>query len=420
MLEYLKIQDTGPAPQLDIEFTQRLNFLVGDNGLGKSFLLDAAWWALTRTWARQMIRPHRPPSNPEIEYSYITKGGRPFVYNSKFSRDTETWGQKRGRPSIPGLVLYAQVDGGFSVWDPARNYWKDSERERLPAYLFAAEEVWDGLPKDQPKKFCNGLIADWANWQLEAGRTFDALKRVLNRLSPSENSLLEPGELTKVSLTDARRHPTIKMPYNQDVPLIFASAGVRRIVALAYLLVWTWQEHVASCELRGDEPTHEIIFLIDEIEAHLHPQWQRRIIPALLDVMSALTEQQNVPVQVIIATHSPIVMASVQSYFDTRQDSVWNLKLDGNEINLKRFSWMRYGDINAWLTSPLFDLAEPSSLEAERAIEKALAILRAEKPQLAEIRQVDQELRAALGELDSFWIRWSAFVELHEGQNDSR
>ena len=415
MLEYLKIQDAGPAPNLDIAFTPRLNFLVGDNGLGKSFLLDAAWWTLTRTWARQMIRPHRPPSKPQIAYSYVAKGGKSFAYTSEFNRDSETWGQKRGRPSIPGLVLYAQVDGGFSVWDPARNYWRDTEPERLPAYLFAAEDVWDGLPKDQPQKFCNGLITDWANWQLEGGETFAALKRVLNKLSPSESALLEPGELLKVSLADARRHPTIKMPYNQDVPLIFASAGIRRIVALAYLLVWTWQEHVASCELRGDEPTHEIIFLIDEIEAHLHPQWQRRIIPALLEVMSALTEQQNVPVQVLIATHSPIVMASVQSYFDTRQDSVWNLELDKNTVNLQRFHWMRYGDINAWLTSPIFDLGEPSSLEAERAIEKALALLRAEKPQLADIRQVDAELRAALGELDAFWVRWGAFVERYEG-----
>ncbi len=61
-------------------------------------------------------------------------------------------------------------------------------------------------------------------------------------------------------------------------------------MALAYLLVWTWQEHLRACEIRGTKPAKEIIFLIDEIEAHLHPQWQRRIVKALLDVMSALTE----------------------------------------------------------------------------------------------------------------------------------
>ena len=28
-----------------------MNFLTGDNGLGKTFLLDIAWWVLTQTWS---------------------------------------------------------------------------------------------------------------------------------------------------------------------------------------------------------------------------------------------------------------------------------------------------------------------------------------------------------------------------------
>ena len=44
------------------------------------------------------------------------------------------------------------------------------------------------------------------------------------------------------------------------------------------------------------------ILLIDEIDAHLHPRWQRQILPALRD---ALPE-----VQIIVATHSPFVITS--------------------------------------------------------------------------------------------------------------
>ena len=36
---------------------------AGDNGLGKSFLLDTAWWALTGTWAGRP-RPSHPSSTP--------------------------------------------------------------------------------------------------------------------------------------------------------------------------------------------------------------------------------------------------------------------------------------------------------------------------------------------------------------------
>jgi DNA repair ATPase RecN len=51
MLKSLKLRDIGPAPRLDVELADRLNIFTGDNGLGKTFILDIAWWALTGDWA---------------------------------------------------------------------------------------------------------------------------------------------------------------------------------------------------------------------------------------------------------------------------------------------------------------------------------------------------------------------------------
>ncbi|MFB1490563.1 MULTISPECIES: AAA family ATPase [unclassified Thiocapsa] len=417
MLQYLQFQDVGPAPQMEIAFHERMNFLVGDNGLGKTFLLDAAWWALTRTWARQKLLPHRPPTTPQITYRYTKKRGGRHEYTSKFDRESEHWPLAQGRPPIPGLVLYAQVDGGFSVWDPARNDWKGENPERQPAYLFSPQSVWDGLPLNEPVKYCNGLIADWASWQLENGQAFEQLESVLRALSPSDEEPLESGALVKVSLSDARKHPTIKMPYGLPVPLIHASAGIRRIVSLGYLLVWAWQEHLASAELQGVAPAREIVFLIDEVEAHLHPQWQRRIVPALLDVMEALTGKHTIPVQLITATHSPLVLASSESRFDDRKDAIWELDLTHGEVELRAFPWSRLGDANAWLTSSAFDLKEPRSLEAELAMTQALALLRKESPSLAEIDKVDAALRGVLSDIDRFWVRWSQYRDSRKGHD---
>jgi hypothetical protein len=184
---------------MEIEFHERMNFLVGDNGLGKTFLLDAAWWALTRTWARQKLMPHRPPTKPQITYRYTKKSGGPYAYTSRFDRESEHWPLAQGRPPIPGLGLYAQVDGGFSVWDPARNYWKGENADRQSAYLFSPQSVWDGLPLNEPVKYCNGLIADWANWQLENGKAFEQLQRVLRALSPADEEPLESGDLASMT-----------------------------------------------------------------------------------------------------------------------------------------------------------------------------------------------------------------------------
>ena len=54
MLHQLELCNVGPAPLLNLELGPRLNLITGDNGLGKSFLLDAAWFALTRRWPQQL------------------------------------------------------------------------------------------------------------------------------------------------------------------------------------------------------------------------------------------------------------------------------------------------------------------------------------------------------------------------------
>lgn len=59
MIKKLQLHDLGPVPDLSAEFGQRLNLFTGDNGLGKTFLLDVCWYALTNTWANgRMILPN--------------------------------------------------------------------------------------------------------------------------------------------------------------------------------------------------------------------------------------------------------------------------------------------------------------------------------------------------------------------------
>lgn len=54
-------------------------------------------------------------------------------------------------------------------------------------------------------------------------------------------------------------------------------------------------------EFESRRPT---VLLVDEIDAHLHPKWQRVILSALQD---AFTDQE---VQIIVTTHSPFVISS--------------------------------------------------------------------------------------------------------------
>lgn len=425
MLKFLHLKGVGPAKVFGpIEFAPRLNFITGDNGLGKSFLLDTAWWALTRTWARNAVAmPQQEMKKPGIAYAYTKSSPGDFEDETFFNRSEQVWPIKQGRPPIPGVVIYAGVDGSFSAWDPARNYWQDKDFqsfERLKAFNFTPEQVWQGLEGNGGIRHCNGLIRDWVLWQKGREPAFSDLAKVLNALSPSGAEKLRPGEPVRVGL-DVTDHPSLRMPYGQDVALIHASAGMRRIAALAYLLVWTWREHLIASKQTGRKPAKEIIFLVDEIECHLHPQWQRRIVPALLNVMQALTGKK-IPVQLIVATHSPLVLASAEPAFDEELDAVFNIALQEGQAHIEQAVWAKQGDVVNWLVSDAFGLQQARSVEAEQAIAAAEAWMRGEKNALPEGLTAQAAIHRALLRVlpghDDFWPRW--LVETGKGKTDGK
>lgn len=424
MLKQIKLTNVGPSPKMELELAPRLNLLTGDNGLGKSFLLDIAWWALTRKWPTElnnrlpaglMARPNSS-SKAAIDFSFTTKS-KVLKYASTFDRKAQAWTGQAGRPAIPGLVLYAQVDGSFAVWDPARNYWKKKGnvdiQDRPPAYVFTPREVWDGLRDESRGLLCNGLITDWAGWQKEKGQAFEWLCSVMSSLSPSDTERIEPGDLTRISLDDPRDIPTIRMPYGQDVPVLHASAGMRRIIALAYLLVWAWAEHVKASQLLGQATASQVIFLIDEIEAHLHPRWQRKIIRAVLDVMNSLAKAAEV--QLITATHSPLVLVSVEPVFNAQKDAWFDLDYEGEGmhrgVTLTKREFVPHGDVSNWLTSEAFDLSTARADEYEALTNEASELLERARVPAGEIRAMHQRLLKALNPGDPFLFRWRAICE---------
>ena len=415
MLNHLNLKNVGPAPSMELTFGRRLNLITGDNGLGKSFLLDIAWWAMTRKWPSD-INPRLTsgkkalPSGekpPTIGFSFMGKS-RTEDYVSTYLPREEAWTGRSGRPANPGLVFYAMADGSFAVWDPARNYWRTQEgvdvQDRIPAYVFSPAEVWDGLIGKDGKPLCLGLVMDWAGWQKENSSAFGSLQAVLKAMSPSDNERLKVGELTRVSLDDARDIPTIRMPYGQDVAVLHASAGMRRILALAYLLVWTWEEHCKAAKLLREAPTNQVVFLIDEVESHLHPQWQRQIIPALLAVAQTLIK--NAEVQVITATHSPLVMASVEPLFDAEKDAWFDIDLERKKVILRQREFEKHGSAANWLLSEAFDLQSGRAVEYEDLVKKAAALLEQEDPGANRIHAMNAKLVEALSPTDDFLFNW--------------
>jgi hypothetical protein len=427
-LAILMLEGVGPAKELRLEFSERTNLLTGDNGLGKSFVLESAWWALSGSWTSFQAFPradaHR--DEPKIGFQILGKAGKSKQVISNYSWEEQAWSHPKDRPTIPGLLIYAKVDGAFAVWDPARDYWgfsSNSVTSLSKPLLFSREDVWDGLSSTAGGKtsyLSNGLIDDWINWQNNPEQeTFETLKKVLLRLSPpgldvGDLGQLEPGKPRRIP-GDSRLMPTIKHSYG-EVPVVYASAGVKRIIALAYLIVWVWEEHKTQSMIIRKPPQRRMVILIDEIEAHLHPQWQRMILPALFEVWKDLSP--DIQIQMIIATHSPLVMASMEPFFDLERDKIFHVNLVrsdllGMEVKIESPSFVKYGTADSWLRSEIFELKQARSIDAEKAIEDAVRLqLQAEiSPQ--DVAEVSKRLVKYLPSHDTFWPRWTYFAEQH-------
>jgi len=429
MLKQLTLQGVGPAPELGpVAFAPRLNVITGDNGLGKSFLLDVAWWALTGTWTSRPPWPREDAtreSPPALRAVVVGKSGGDVPFESRFDFDTQRWSHPGGRPPMPGLVLYFRVDGRFSLWDPAQHYWRNNTAlgvnapERPDALHLDVDDVWDALVVDG-KPVCRGLVEDWVTWQQTKSPEFELLSRVLRALSPSEREPLVAGaplDPFALDLSDRRQHPTLMLPYGRT-PVVLASSGIKRVLAVAYLLVWAWQGHRLAAQALRQSPERRIVVLFDEPETHLHPQWQRRILPSLLEALTTFAEddrsKQEMSVQLFASTHAALVLASLETRFDEKRDALFHFDLSSDEgepvVAIEPMRFTKFGDASRWLSSPIFELRQARSLEAEEAIDAAQRWLLGQadrNPSALRTREhIDARLHEVLGGSDPFWPRW--------------
>lgn len=417
-LEWLQLTEVGPAKQVAYDFTPRLNIITGDNGLGKTFLLECAWWALTGSWARADYPAYPRRSVPKNVPGIAFKIGRdsendqPQVF--RYDWDRQEWAASMKRDVLPGLSLFAEADGSFVVWDSAKHLLleqrRGSEARGAALIRFSRAQIWEGLQETVTGRtlfLCNGLVRDWHIWQTSEPERFEEFCVVLHTLSP-EHPLI-PGEPTRLP-PDSRPMPTLHFPYG-DVPIILCSAGIQRILTLAYVLLWAWHEHRETSQSLRREPERSIVFFVDEMEAHLHPFWQRMIVPALLDVVHQLSHE--VQTQLIVATRSPLVLASVEDRFDPHTDSLFHLYLHDDDVKLAHLPFAKRGRVDLWLMSDLFGLKHPRSKAAEDAIEEAKELQRIQAAPKEEIQKVYEKLERVLAEDDEFWPRWTYFAETH-------
>ena len=131
---------------------------------------------------------------------------------------------------------------------------------------------------------------------------FDKIDRVLSDVVAGF-----PIDLATKNYTDAGygSYDFFSNTIDGDVVSENLSRGTRSVLDCIYYFVMDMaQFYVYIDSLGRDWANMPGIFIIDEIDAHLHPSWQRRIIPTL---------QRHFPnVQIFASTHSPMMVAGLK------------------------------------------------------------------------------------------------------------
>ena len=110
------------------------------------------------------------------------------------------------------------------------------------------------------------------------------------------------------------------------------SAGMQGIflvaVHIALKIVNEYRQKEGWRELPENWESKPAILLIDEIENHLHPTWQRRVIPALIEHFPGL--------QIFATTHSPFVVAGLKSgqVHKLFKDETGTIRTHPNEVDI--------------------------------------------------------------------------------------
>jgi hypothetical protein len=188
------------------------------------------------------------------------------------------------------------------------------------------------------------------------------------------------------------RHEELRLRFDDGRVLGFQrlSDGYRNILAMVADIAWRCAVLNPHLEERATLETEGVV-LIDELELHLHPRWQREILGTLRKAFPRI--------QFIATTHSPQVIASAEPE--------WIRILTGGETAITP-SHVHGRDTNALLEDIM---GVPSRPEwAKEELDKLFAAI--DRGELDEARRLVTALETALGPDDADLTRARFMLEM--------
>ena len=323
----LRLGNVRAIEAAELRFQPGFNLVAGVNGVGKTTVLDTLAVCLSgvvrhanrysrygTSFGADDIRFGVGALQAEFEFEcgatehrYVLhrfRDSNPVYGTTEWSRESETESNKLaieqfyggipadGEGAKPGgKVLAVLFSTGRSV--------PTEQRSRQVAAKGSVAAAFAGALSNRGLQL--GEFAAWMRVQKalsserpEAARMLTALDKAVTRFLPDYRNL-RPAQADS-------KHSLLIDHGTQAIPVRHLSDGERG--ALALVLDLTKRLAQANESMADPAAEAEAVVLIDELELHLHPAWQRRIVAGLTDTFPRC--------QFIATTHSPQVIGEVE------------------------------------------------------------------------------------------------------------
>ncbi len=324
----MHIHDFPPfTRRLEFKFHERVNLLAGPNSSGKSTVLRVLG-DLAAT-SRDYEQPMHTSGN--YHFQIFVSDDWPQEWTHERDEILPAW-DKLPIVGIPatriGLdYLRDPLDPDEMLAEPEKitvhfaSYLSTSVSSRFvdgKDVAVASQRLADEARKTPPSE--DARSGGYANFEKAMRISYNCARSICSEIligRVPDNFIANERQLRDLSehSADVRIGMAVDTVDTNGLEVHSLSSGTQGVLLWIRFLALQILYHYEFMDGWEDQPA---ILLIDEIENHLHPTWQRRVIPALLDHFPGL--------QIFATTHSPFVVAG------RKKGQVHLLKRDENGV----------------------------------------------------------------------------------------
>lgn len=286
-IEIIHIDGVGGIENLSIKFHNQMNILCGPNGIGKTTVLECVAHCFSHGETR-VLKRNVGTTISRIRASLIHDSEQLPVDMQFQEYEPNKQAQVRGRHDKSQFLLSLKTTRTFS-YTPLDAVSKDAEK---PIHVLWQESMNGVAVHDVKNWFVNRYLYSahpgaLSNQQMQnftlATKCFSALNKdfTFSKVNASSNEIL------------------VSTP-SGEIYYEYLSSGFKSCLAILFGIIKEIEFRFSATKAEDFDG----IVLIDELELHLHPEWQYRIAGVLVNIFPN--------VQFIVTTHSPHIIQSAE------------------------------------------------------------------------------------------------------------